>query len=101
MSIGIPRIRDANTETLTSNPTVLTAASAYHQNLDSDGAKDVDMPSGTGTQGGECMITNSGGEESQSSKVTRLRRSLRLQQVNLHFYFATAYLPLLVGRLHS
>ena len=62
MSIGIPRIRDANTETLTSNPTVLTAASAYHQNLDSDGAKDVDMPSGTGTQGGECMITNTGGE---------------------------------------
>lgn len=62
MSIGIPRIRDVNTETLTSNPTVLTAASAYHQNLDSDGAKDVDMPSGTGTQGGECMITNSGGE---------------------------------------
>lgn len=62
MSIGIPRIRDVNTETLTSNPTVLTAASAYHQNLDSDGAKEVDMPSGTGTQGGECMITNSGGE---------------------------------------
>ena len=62
MSIGIPRIRDANTETLTDNPTVLTAASAYHQNLDSDGAKEVDMPSGTGTQGGECMITNTGGE---------------------------------------
>jgi hypothetical protein len=62
MSIGIPRIRDANTETLTSNPTVLTAASAYHQIIDSDGAKDVDMPSGTGTQGGECMITNTGGE---------------------------------------
>lgn len=62
MSIGIPRIRDVNTETLTSNPTVLTAASAYHQNLDSDGAKEVDMPSGTGTQGGECMITNTGGE---------------------------------------
>ena len=62
MSIGIPRIKDANTETLTSDPTVLTAASAYHQILDSDGNKDVDMPSGTGTQGGECVITNTGGE---------------------------------------
>ena len=62
MSIGIPRIKDGNTETLTDNPTVLTAASAYHQRIDSDGAKDVDMPSGTGTQGGECMITNTGGE---------------------------------------
>ena len=75
MSIGIPRIRDANTETLTSDPTVLTAASAYHQNLDSDGAKDVDMPSGTGTQGGECMITNSGGEDitvKQSDSSTTL-----------------------------
>jgi len=58
MSIGIPRIKDANTETLTDDPTVLTAASAYHQNLDPAGAKEVDMPSGTGTQGGECMITN-------------------------------------------
>ena len=59
MSIGIPRIRDANTETLTSDPTVLTAASAYHQNLDPGGAaRELDLPSGTGTQGGEVMITN-------------------------------------------
>ena len=36
MSIGIPRIKDANTETLTDDPTVLTAASAYHQRIDSD-----------------------------------------------------------------
>jgi len=57
MSIGIPRIRDANTETLTGTR-VLTAADAYHQNLDPDGAKEVDLPSGTGTQGGEVMITN-------------------------------------------
>ena len=58
MSIGIPRIKDANTETLDGNAT-LTAASAYHQNLDPGGsAREVDMPSGTGTQGGECMITN-------------------------------------------
>ena len=58
MSIGIPRIKDANTETLADNAT-LTAASAYHQNLDPGGsAREVDMPSGTGTQGGECMITN-------------------------------------------
>ena len=57
MSIGIPRIRDANTETLTGTR-VLTAADAYHQNLDPDGAKAVDLPSGTGTQGGEVMITN-------------------------------------------
>jgi hypothetical protein len=61
MSIGIPRIRDANTETLTSDPTVLTANSAYHQILDPDGAKELDLPSGTGTQGGEVMITNTAG----------------------------------------
>ena len=58
MSIGIPRIKDANTETLSDDPTVLTAASAYHQILDPAGAKELDLPSGTGTQGGEVMITN-------------------------------------------
>lgn len=58
MSIGIPRIRDANTETLTGTK-VLTAGDAYHQNLDPGGsAREVDLPSGTGTQGGEVMITN-------------------------------------------
>ncbi|MBN86836.1 MAG: hypothetical protein CL885_04865 [Dehalococcoidia bacterium] len=58
MSIGIPRIKDANTETL-SGAKVLTAADAYHQNLDCGGsAREVDLPSGTGTQGGEVMITN-------------------------------------------
>jgi len=98
MSIGIPRIKDANTETLTSDPTVLTAASAYHQILDSDGNKDVDMPSGTGTQGGECVITNTGGETITVKQVTRLQRSLRLPQVNQHFYFATVYPLLMVGK---
>lgn len=62
MSIGIPRIRDANTETM-GGTVVLTAASAYHQNLDPGGsARELDLPSGTGTQGGEVMITNTGGE---------------------------------------
>jgi len=58
MSIGIPRIRDANTETLTGTKT-LTAADAYHQNLDPGGsARTVVLPSGTGTQGGAVLITN-------------------------------------------
>ena len=57
MSIGIPRIRDANTETLTGTK-VLVANDAYHQILDPDGAREVDMPSGPNTQGGRCMITN-------------------------------------------
>jgi len=57
MSIGIPRIRDANTETLTGTR-VLTASDAYHQIIDPAGANEVDLPSGTGTQGGEVMITN-------------------------------------------
>ena len=61
MSIGIPRIRDANTETMTGT-LVLTAASAYHQILDPDGTRELDLPSGTGTQGGEVMVTNTGGE---------------------------------------
>ena len=58
MSIGVPRIKDANTETMTATG-VLTAASAYHQILDPDGAKELDMPNGTTTQGGRCVITNS------------------------------------------
>ena len=62
MSIGIPRIKDGNTETMTGTG-VLTAASAYHQILDAGGStRELDMPSGTGTKGGECMVTNTGGE---------------------------------------
>ena len=58
MSIGVPRIKDANTETMTATG-VLTAASAYHQILDPDGARELDMPDGAATQGGKCMVTNS------------------------------------------
>ena len=57
MSIGVPRIKDANTETMTATG-VLTAASAYHQILDPDGARELDMPNGATTQGGRCVITN-------------------------------------------
>ena len=57
MSIGVPRIKDANTEIMTDTG-VLTAASAYHQILDPDGARELDMPDGAATQGGACMITN-------------------------------------------
>jgi len=57
MSIGIPRIKDVNTETLTGT-TVLTVNSAYHQILDPGGAgRELDMPNGA-LQGQECMITN-------------------------------------------
>ena len=58
MSIGIPRIKDSNTETL-SGTKVLTAADAYIQILDPGGsARELDMPSGTGTQGGRCVVVN-------------------------------------------
>lgn len=58
MSIGIPRIKDANTETLTGTR-VLTVGDAYHQILDPGGSgREVDMPDGT-LQGMECMVTNS------------------------------------------
>jgi hypothetical protein len=58
MSIGIPRIRDANTETLAGTKT-LTAADSYHQNLDPGGsARNLVCPSGTGTQGGEFFLVN-------------------------------------------
>lgn len=63
MSIGMPKYRDKKEETLDDNK-VLTAADAYHQILDAGGSgREVDLPSGTGTQGGEVMITNSGGED--------------------------------------
>jgi len=57
MSIGIPRIRDNNTETLAATKT-LTAADAYHQNLDPAGARTVVLPAGNATQGGEVFILN-------------------------------------------
>jgi len=57
MSIGAPQYADANTETLTGTK-VLVANDAYHQILDPDGAKELDLPSGTSTQGGRVMITN-------------------------------------------
>ena len=61
MSIGAPQYADTNTETLAATK-VLVANDAYHQNLDCGGSgREVDMPSGTATQGGRCMITNASG----------------------------------------
>ena len=57
MSIGVSRIRDANTETLTGTR-VLVVGDAYHQILDPDGAREVDLPNGATSQGAEVMITN-------------------------------------------
>ena len=63
MSIGMPRIKDANTADLTGT-TTLTAGSAFHQILDANGsARDLVCPSGITTQGGKFMLTNSGGED--------------------------------------
>ena len=63
MSIGIPRIRDANTEDLTGTKT-LVAGDAYHQILDANGSsRNLVCPAGPTTQGGEFMLTNSGGED--------------------------------------
>ena len=63
MSIGIPRIKDANTEDLGEATKTLVAGDAYHQILDAGGTgQNVVCPSGITTQGGEFMLTNSGGE---------------------------------------
>jgi len=57
MTIGAPQYADSNTETMTGTG-VLTAASAYHQILDPDGARELDLPDGAATLGGRVMITN-------------------------------------------
>lgn len=57
MSIGIPRIKDVNTETMTGT-VVLTANDPYYQILDPGGsARELDMPDGS-YQGAECVIVN-------------------------------------------
>ena len=61
MSIGIPRIRDVNTEDLAGVAKTLVAGDAYFQNLDAGGtATSVNMPALF--QGAEVFITNTGGE---------------------------------------
>ena len=70
MSIGIPRIRDANTEAITETR-VLVVGDAYHQILDPSGSgREVDLPNGTTSQGAAVMITNAadGGSEDLTIK---------------------------------
>ena len=58
MSIGIPRIKDNNTETLSGTKT-LVVGDAYFQTLDPGGsARNVVLPAGDSSQGAEVMIQN-------------------------------------------
>ena len=61
MSIGIPRIRDKNTEDIAGVAKTLVVGDAYYQNIDAGGtATSINLPGIF--QGAEVFITNTGGE---------------------------------------